>query len=341
MSNKLRERLWDALNRNNSLFFWRFFFTLVVFGLVVGLVFSTLLVASESTPFLENASTFIILSLLIPVLGGVGSFLLFRTLLHLGAARCLEMMDIASDDSRGYVAQSIRRLDFRQLENRLLEVLDEQAKAAENSARNRHLVSQRYGYFIPEEELDKILEDENFYALKGTEKDVILIIAGLRGGMDFFLNTDQDIAYPLFAKLLTKSINLAKRLGIMLYDFSPEYTVLCADLPYAGEDKEDKKIVTAVQKWLQDAEKLFEESGVELLPICLLHYGNLKAGAVSVQQSSPYLITGQTLLDSQQFFRSVESSGLFFSQAYCEHFSIIPEDNALEAAGEGWLQTPR
>jgi len=335
MLNKLRLKLWKIFQKNPQLFMMKLFLGFTISGLILGLVFSAFFLLSDGTPFMENTGLFIVLSSLILVFVAAGSFFSIRILMRRQLKTDFGKIELP-DVSRRQLDPIIKKANLADLEGRFIRLMAEEQITAENNARSRSLAAEKYGFWVSQEQLDKILEDENFSALKGKSRETVVVALYLHGASKFLLEGEMASTHGLFQKLFKKYVLLAKSSNLLLGEFSPDLSLLYADIPYATNEDNNNKLIGQLQKWEKTVNKLLAKEGGPQEFACLVDYGSVSAGKILIDAEDSYITIGTTISRLTRCIRENNPTGIWIADGYREHYPEAFTKKELTFRAHGW-----
>ena len=335
MLNRLLEKIWLKFKKSPSVFNLKFLFILICAGLVTGLLFTLLLLLSEKIVLVKNSLLIIFLTILVIIYALVINIWGLHKLLKKGMFNALSHIRFPEFVNDRYLLQFPRRLELVNYEDKILRLIDERILTEVNYRKNYQIVSSKYGFFVPEEQLNKILEDENFFTLHGKIKNIPAVAVCLKNAIKVIDSRDKKDSYEFFSKVLKKTIQLAKKYKLFFAEFHGEIGILYGDLPYNTGDDIGKSILNFSGDWIKEIKKINSKFNLPIKISSIIHYGSVSAGRLNVEYSNLYHVGGFLREEIIKFYETRSSNGLFISDKFTLQYSINVKKTGLSKIKPG------
>jgi len=337
MTEGFRGKIWDACREGRRRFFWRSVAMMVALLTTAGFGLALLFLDDYGMRVGEYPGLLAVFGLL-GCLAGFVLALLLRGLLYLGMLRGLTRIEPVSVDGTQQLRKSVRKLEYEDLGERVAGLLEDERLAEMERATGELVAAARYGWFVPGEQLQKILEDENAAALRGKSKDTVVIVLAVPGMSGIVVRDGSAGGFT--RKVLAKNQSLARAAGMLLAQFSVEWSVLVADVPFAGSRAVRKRLPGLARKWLEQVRALLAEGGHEgVLPVCLISHDETVYGRIQTANGSTLMLEPESWAGAGQCLREQHPTGIWLSAGFCEHAAIDPVAEGLEVRVPGaWYE---
>jgi len=340
---RLCTRITESARINGRHFIWRTLAASVILLASVAAGLGLVAMSGMGIPFEGNlhiAGIFAVIGALIAVVMVV----LMRAMILGRLIGGLDRMDAVAGTSGQQGRRLALRLEFEQLEERLAGFLDERRDSVLGQERERLLAVSRYGWFMPQDQLERILDDETSATLKGKSKECVQVYLFVPGLSRMVLGREEDTgsgaqAASFLKKYLGKVQMLARSSGMMLGVFSLDVSVLLADVPFAGKQSVRKRLPGLCKKWLAQCVAVCEEAGLEgVTPVCLCTYDGISWARVQSGSRIGFMIEPGVLQSLSGCIRDQNAAGLWLSKSFCEHAAIHKDEvpNLVERASGEW-----
>lgn len=265
---------------------------------------------------------------LIGALTGIVLAVLLRAMIQRGLVNGLDRMDAVAGAGGQQARKMAYRLEFEALEERLLRALDERRDTFLGQERDRLLAASRYGWSMPDDQLEKILDDETAASLRGKTRECVQVFLFAQGFGRALLsggggNEDGARYSALLKKHLSRVQSFARSSGMMLAVFSLDFSVLVSDVPYPGKQSVRKRLPGLARKWLGQCASLLDEAraqGVD--PVCLLAFGDASWGRVQSGSRVGFHVEPSIWQSAVACVRENRAAGLWLSAAFCEYAAL-------------------
>jgi hypothetical protein len=280
----------------------------------------------------------------IGVLVGIVMVIMLKILIIRGIKSGLDRMDAVAGGGGHQVRRLAHRMEFGQLEERLIRALDERRDTYLGQERDRLLAASRYGWYMPDDQMEKISEDEFSAQLRGKTKECVQAFLVAPGASALLAeNSSQDNessqAQVSIKKYLARTQAFAKSAGMMLAVFSLDLSILVADVPFAGQKSARKKLPGLGKKWVTQCSALLAQAQAEeVVPACLLTFDQVDWSCIQSGSRSCFLAEAASVQSVLRCLRENSVSGLWLSAAFCEYAAMRSEDvpDLIERVPREW-----
>lgn len=336
----MMEGLYQAVRANEKQSIWRALAILLAatisFAAVLGLIYLDLLGVSAA----EHLPVIGIFALGGALLGLV-LLVLLRALIQRGLINGLDRLDAVTGAGGQQTRKMAWQLEFEALEQRLIWTLDERRNNFLDREERRLLATSRYGWSMPPEQLERILDDETAAFLRGKSRDCVQVFLSTQG-LARTLLADPDKSEGQFQALVKKHLSrvqaFARSSGMLLAHFSLDFSVLLADVPSPGKQSLHKRLPTLAKKWLGQCENLLEEAqatGVDAT--CLVTFGKASWGRIQSGSRIAFHVLPSVWQPAVACLREQRAKGLWLSAAFCEHAALVGDESLVERVPGAWF----
>lgn len=309
MLQRTARKLYAALRSNQGMFRMRTFFIVLLLGLVCGLVSAALFFVAGGILFQENLLLFFVLLSIPMLLFPLAFFSAQRYLVRKHSGKIFAVLPMTGRQ-RALLAALQAGQEYPEFEEALLRQMEERRISREEEQRHRLRVAGRFGLYIPEKQLVKVLEDERFFALLGMEKEGLAVLCAVKGVGDE--PKAMTAAASAADKIFAETHRFAKQQELLFSTFALSGSLLFQGLPYDCGEVPLAKTVKRAKKWCTTVAALLKKGKVPGFPVCLLAAGPLAAGLVESGSGAVYAVEGELLTGMRRFLEtSCTSSGVY------------------------------
>lgn len=309
-----RLRLWRQWRGSKRLFQFKFFFFFFLTGVSVCMLAGAGFFRASGLEPAAAAGAFLVMSLSGGLVLGGGSFAVFRILVRRLAEGPVQNLETGRS---GAVSRLLQKLEFAELVARLPVLEEEHRIQVLNSRREARLNAAVLADWLPERVAEAQADSPAPKGKRCCDGTVSAVLLCIQGGREAFTAAAPETGYAEWSKILNKVRQFAASRGMLVYRFTPEYSLLLEGSALGGKPCNPAETERAATGWCRDVQKLLRRSRRTPQTAALL----LKEEAVLGRLDSgrgPLYLEGPLLDQCAAFLRLQPGNGVWVGGGWPE-----------------------